>query len=74
VVVMLWRSWWWFWFNFQKIFESLKEIWWGMYAWCKFWGCWLVSYAPSNGMHRGIRWVWFGEINNIANLEEFIWC
>jgi hypothetical protein len=27
VVILLWRSWWWFWFNFQKIFESLKEIW-----------------------------------------------
>jgi hypothetical protein len=27
VMRLLWRSWWWFWFNFQKIFESLKEIW-----------------------------------------------
>jgi hypothetical protein len=27
VVRLLWRSWWWLWFNFQKIFESLKEIW-----------------------------------------------
>jgi hypothetical protein len=34
--------------------------------------CWIALYAPSNGMHRGIRWVWFGETNNIANAEEFI--
>jgi hypothetical protein len=27
VVRLLWRSWWWFWFNFQKIFESSKDIW-----------------------------------------------
>jgi hypothetical protein len=38
----------------------------------QFLGSWLVSYAPNNGMHRGVRWVWFGEINHIANLEEFI--
>jgi hypothetical protein len=27
VVRLLWRSWWWVWFNFQKIIESLEEIW-----------------------------------------------
>jgi hypothetical protein len=35
-------------------------------------GLWLVPYATNNSMHRWIRWVWFGEINNIASLDKFI--
>jgi hypothetical protein len=35
-------------------------------------GLWLVPYATINSMHICIWWVWFGEINDIADLEDSI--
>jgi hypothetical protein len=35
-------------------------------------GLWASLICTNNNMHRWIRWVWFGEINDIANSEGFI--
>jgi hypothetical protein len=68
---VLGRSKWWF-GEVSNKFELGRDRYGGDLMHGEILGLRLAPYAPNNSMHRWIRWVWFGEINDIANLEDFI--